>query len=37
MWKAEEGEALRTWQPGAKNTIPGIDDMDSTLKGLLEE
>jgi hypothetical protein len=36
MWKVEEGGALRTWQPGAKNTIPGIDNMDSTLKELLE-
>jgi hypothetical protein len=32
MWKVEEGGALRTWQPGAKNAIPGIDSMDSTLK-----
>jgi hypothetical protein len=36
MWKVEEGGALRTWQPGAQNTIPGIDSMDSTLKELLE-
>jgi hypothetical protein len=36
MWKVEEGGALRTWQPGAQNTIPGIDNMDSTLKDLLE-
>jgi hypothetical protein len=27
MWKVEEGGALQTWQPGAKNTIPGIDNM----------
>jgi hypothetical protein len=33
-WR-KEGR-LRTWQPGAKNTIPGIDNMDSTLKELLE-
>jgi hypothetical protein len=46
MWKAEHKEeggalrnAVRTWQPEAKNTIPhttGIDNMDSTLKELLE-
>jgi hypothetical protein len=27
MWKEEEGGALRTWQPGAKITIPGIDNI----------
>jgi hypothetical protein len=36
MWKVEQGGAPRTWQPGAKNTIPGIDNMDSTPKGLLD-
>jgi hypothetical protein len=39
MWRVEEGGALRTWQPGAKNTIYDTrylymhtDNMDSTLK-----
>jgi hypothetical protein len=36
MWKVEEGGALRTWQPGAKNTTTGIDNMDSTLRELVE-
>jgi hypothetical protein len=27
MWKVEEGGALRTWQPGAKSVIPGIDNI----------
>jgi hypothetical protein len=31
MWKVEEGGALRTWQPGATNVIPGIDNMDSMI------
>jgi len=35
MWKVEEGGALRTWQPGATNVIPGMDTMDSTLRELL--
>jgi hypothetical protein len=31
MWKVEQGGTLRTWQPGAEKTIPGvsIDNMDS--------
>jgi hypothetical protein len=33
-WRKEG--SLRTWQPGAKITKPGIDNMGSTLKELLE-